>query len=138
VYQVGMELAEAELKGESITDFKFCMVVDPSYEDTTHVAILDYDKPICYLHEWTKAWHLDFATLVELADAVLQVKKRGGEKVAKPTEIFLVMEGGVVHEIVDLPLNINVTLIDYDTEDVEKERLEISPVDGELCVITKW
>jgi hypothetical protein len=55
VYQVGMELAEAELKGESITDFKFCMVVGPSYEDTTHVAILDYDKPICYLHEWTKA-----------------------------------------------------------------------------------
>lgn len=53
-------------------------------------------------------------------------------------EIFLVMEGGVVHEIVDLPDNINVTVIDYDTEGVEKERLEISPVDGELCVITKW
>ena len=48
------------------------------------------------------------------------------------------MEGGVVHEIVDLPDNINVTVIDYDTEGVEKDRLEISPVDGELCVITKW
>jgi predicted RNA-binding protein YlqC (UPF0109 family) len=48
------------------------------------------------------------------------------------------MEGGVVHEIVDLPDNINVTVIDYDTEGVEKERLEISPVDGELCVISKW
>ena len=56
----------------------------------------------------------------------------------KPLEIFVVMEGGVVHEIVDLPPNINVTVIDYDTEGVEKERLEISPVDGELCVITKW
>jgi len=56
----------------------------------------------------------------------------------KPVEIFLIMEGGVVHEIVDLPDNIHVTLIDYDTEGIEKERLEISPVDGELCVITKW
>jgi len=56
----------------------------------------------------------------------------------KPQEIFLIMEGGVVHEIVDLPDHIHVTLVDYDIEDVEKERLEISPVDGELCVITRW
>ena len=48
------------------------------------------------------------------------------------------MDGGVIHEIVDLPDNINVTVIDYDTEGVEKERLEISPVDGELCTINKW
>ena len=38
----------------------------------------------------------------------------------------------------DLPENINVTVLDYDTEGVEKERLEISPVNGELCVITNW
>jgi hypothetical protein len=40
--------------------------------------------------------------------------------------------------ICTLPDNINVTVIDYDTEGVEKDRLEISPVDGELCVITRW
>jgi hypothetical protein len=57
---------------------------------------------------------------------------------AKPVEIFVVMEGGVVQEIVNLPPDINVTVIDYDTEGVEKDRLEISPVDGELCVINKW
>ena len=56
----------------------------------------------------------------------------------KPVEIFVILEGGVVHEIVDLPDHINVTVIDYDTEGVEKDRLEISPVDGEACVITKW
>ena len=56
----------------------------------------------------------------------------------KPLEIFVIMEGGVVHEIVNLPPNINVTVIDYDTEGVERERLAISPVDGELCVINKW
>ena len=48
------------------------------------------------------------------------------------------MEGGVIHEIVNLPPNINVTVIDYDTEGVEEDRLEISPVDGELCTINKW
>jgi hypothetical protein len=133
-----MELAEDELKQRNFSSFKFCMVVDPSYEDTTHVAILDYDKPICYLHEWTKAWHLGFATLADLADAVLAVKKSLVEKVTKSTEISVVMEGGVVHEIVNLPPNINVAVLDYDTEGVEKERLEISPVDEELCVISKW
>jgi len=56
----------------------------------------------------------------------------------QPLEIFVVMEGGVVHEIVNLPPYINVTVIDYDTEGVEKERLAISPVDGEACVINKW
>jgi hypothetical protein len=65
-----------------------------------------------------------------------QTKKTVDE--IKPVEIFVIMEGGVVHEIVNLPPNINVTVIDYDTEGVEKDRLEISPVDGELCVITKW
>jgi hypothetical protein len=55
-----------------------------------------------------------------------------------PLEIFVVMEGGVVHEIVNLPPHINVTVIDYDTDGVEAERLAISPVDGEACVINKW
>lgn len=59
-------------------------------------------------------------------------------KTAPPLEIFILIEGGVVHEVVNLPPNINVVVIDYDTEGVEKERLEISPVDGELCVINRW
>jgi hypothetical protein len=56
----------------------------------------------------------------------------------KPLEIFVIMDGGLVHEIVNLPPNIIVTVLDYDIEGVEKERLEISPVDGELCTINKW
>ena len=38
-------------------EFGCVMVIEASYEDTTHVAVVDYDKPICYLHEWDKAWH---------------------------------------------------------------------------------
>jgi len=140
VYEIGMELAEADLKTKGMTDFSFCILVEPSYEDATHVAILDYNKPVCYLHEWTKAWHLGFPSLADLADAVLLVKRNVIEKVTafSKTEIFILVEGGVVHEVVGLPPNINVTVVDYDTEGVEKERLEISPVDGELCVINKW
>jgi hypothetical protein len=73
----------------------------------------------------------------KLAGALVRLKK-WVSRFQRKREIFLVMEGGVVHEIVDLPDNINVTVIDYDTEGVEKERLEISPIDGELCVINKW
>ena len=57
---------------------------------------------------------------------------------SKKREIFVILEGGLVHEITNLPPNINVTVVDYDTEGVENERLEISPVDGELCVINRW
>ena len=44
----------------------------------------------------------------------------------------------MVHEIINLPANISVTVIDYDIESVDDQRLQISPVDGELCVINKW
>ena len=68
----------------------------------------------------------------------LERLKKWVSRIQRKREVFVVMEGGVVHEIVDLPDNINVTVIDYDTEGVEKERIEISPVDGKLCVITRW
>ena len=73
----------------------------------------------------------------KVAGALMGLKK-WVSRFHRKREIFLVIEGGVVHEIVGLPDNINVTVIDYDTEGVEKERLEISPIDGELCVITRW
>ena len=138
VYEVGLELAEAELKQQNITDFSFCMVVDPSYEDATHVAIVDYHNPVCHLHEWIKPWNFTFSSLKDLADAVLNVRNHLVEKITKPIEIFVIMDGGLIHEIVNLPPNIIVTVLDYDIEGVEKERLEISPVDGELCTINKW
>jgi hypothetical protein len=140
VYEVGMELAEAELREKKITGFSFCLVTDPSCEEATHVAVLDYNKPVCYLHQWTKAWHLGFATLPELAGAVLRVKQQLVEKVAEFTrhDLFVIIEGGMVHEIVNLPPNLHVTVLDYDTEGVDREQLRISPIDGELCVINRW
>jgi hypothetical protein len=75
-----------------------------------------------------------------LVKAALAVKTRLVEKVTKSRkiEIFVILDGGLVQEIVNLPDNINVTVIDYDTEGADKEDLQISPVDGELCFISKW
>jgi hypothetical protein len=73
----------------------------------------------------------------KLAGALVRLKK-WVSRFQRKREIFVAMEGGVVHEIINLPDHIHVTVIDYDTEGVEKDRLEISPVDGELCVINRW
>ncbi len=68
----------------------------------------------------------------------LKTRLLGKVTKSRKREIFVIMEGGLVHEVLNLPPNLNVTVLDYDTEGVENERLEISPVDGELCVINKW
>lgn len=77
IYQTAIALAEVELNKrgfENRKHFKFCLVIDPSYEDSTHVLVVDYDKPISYLHEWSKAWHVGFENLATLAEAVLSTK----------------------------------------------------------------
>ena len=54
------------------------------------MAIVDYDRPICYLYEWSKAWHYNFANLAELAGAVLSAK------VVLVTELKVVVAEGSV------------------------------------------
>jgi hypothetical protein len=143
VYQMAMELAEAELKQKEFKDrqhFNFCLVIEPSYEDTTHVAVVDYDKPICYLHEWSKAWHFQFADLAELAKAVLAAKTALVNKVTEVNakEVLIVVEDGGVRNVVGLAPNIQVTIVDYDFEEEDRPYLKPSPIDGELCKLTRF
>ena len=143
IYGAAVELAKAELTRRQWKErehFNFRLVIDPS-GDTTQVAVIDCDKPTHYLYESSKAWHVGFETLAELAEAVLSAKAAlvaKVEKILKPKEIFVCIEGGVVHEMVNLPENLRVTVLDYDTQGVEKERIEPSPVDGQPCVINHW
>jgi hypothetical protein len=77
VYRTAIELAEAELtqKGfEKPEHFNFCLIIDASFEHATQLSIVDPEKPICYLYEWCKAWHFQFATLADLAKEVLSAK----------------------------------------------------------------
>jgi hypothetical protein len=76
----------------------------------------------------------------KLTETVQAVQKRIVKKIGKARrrEIFVIVEAGVVHEIINLPSHLHVTVIDYDVESVDEKRLEISPVDGELCFMHKW
>ena len=122
------------------TDFNFCLVIDPSFDADTHVVVFDYDRPVCYLHEWCEARTFAFASLSKLAKAVVSAKVTLVNQVTdlQKKEIFVLLEGGVVHSVVDVPPDMQLTTLDYDTEGVEKDRLEPSPVDGKLCVISRY
>ncbi len=88
VYQTALELAEAELKQrgfEPRKQFNFSLVIDSSYEHLTRIAIVDHDRPICYLHEWSKAWHFQFADLAQLARTVVSSKVALVNKVTELT-----------------------------------------------------
>jgi len=79
IYQPALEVAEMELKQQGFEhrkDFNFSLIIEPSYDGSTQVAIVDYDKPVCYLYEWSKAWHFHFVDLSELAQAVITEKNR--------------------------------------------------------------
>jgi excinuclease UvrABC helicase subunit UvrB len=78
--------------------------------------------------------------LKKLSNALLKWKRRLVQKIKKSRqrEIFVIMDGGLVQEVMDVPDNFTITVLDYDTEGVDREDLKISPVDGELCLIDRW
>jgi hypothetical protein len=143
VFEIAIELAEAELEKRGLkphTDFNFCLVIDPSFDADTHVVVFDYDRPVCYLHEWCEARDFSFSDVSKLAKAVLTAKDTLVQKVEQFTkkEIRILVEGGVVHEVLHVPPDIQVTILDYDTEGADEESLGISPVDGKLCAISRY
>jgi len=144
VYGTGLELAERELNRNGIRQFEaynFCVLIEPSTEDATHVVIVDYDRAVCYLHEWTKAWNFHFGSLAELADKVISVRNTLVEKVTslvQPREIFVVVEEGLVREVVGVSDNSRITVLDYDIEGTAPDELKPSPIDGQPCHIRRF
>jgi len=43
-----------------------------------------------------------------------------------------------VREVVGLPPNTQVTIVDYDVEDEDEQYLAPSPIDGQMCRLTKF
>jgi hypothetical protein len=80
VYYSACELAEEEVRHKGFRKqhgFFFCLVVDASYLDATHVAVVDYDpekRPFCYFLEYRKAKCLHFETLQAIAAEVLRAR----------------------------------------------------------------
>jgi len=54
------------------------------------------------------------------------------------TPILVIVQGGLVQDVVNIPSGLTVQVIDYDTEGEEDERLEISPVDGHVCCLSTF
>ena len=59
-------------------------------------------------------------------------------EVVNPQPILVVVECGIFKEAHDIPRGFEVHCLDYDVEHLPPERLEISPIDGEACTITKF
>ena len=57
---------------------------------------------------------------------------------ARAAEVFVVLQGGLVQKVVALPAHIRLTVIDYDTEGVDDERLEKSPLSGKPCCLARY
>jgi hypothetical protein len=144
VFQTGMEMAERKLNQQGIRQFEvfsFCLLIQPSFDDATHIVIVDYQLPVCYIHEWTKAWNCHFGSLTELADAVLKVRNTLVEKVIampKPKEVYVVLEGGLVREVIGADDKAVITIVDYDIEGADPCEIQPSPLDGERCCITRF
>ena len=74
--------------------------------------------------------------IIERLKRLARAGRKKHTKSGKP-QIFVLVEQGVVREIVNLPDSFDVTVIDYDTEGIALHELDISPVDGELCYMTR-
>lgn len=141
LYHAGITLAETSLNRQGkkpAQDFNFLLVVETDIHDTTHVVITDWDSPCRYLHEWTDAMDFQFADLNAIAAKVLAVRNTLVNEVVNPQPILVVVECGIFKEAHDIPRGFVVHGLDYDVEHLPPDRLEISPIDGEACTITKF
>jgi hypothetical protein len=142
LYTPAMMAAEVELERRGITlkdDSALELIIDASSDDRTHVAIIEFGHPVCYEHHWSKAWKFHFAELKDLAREFLRIKEnlvaRALEYHRQHHTIHVVVAGGLVQDIKDIPAGIEVKVVDYDIETADDFDLQISPLDGAACSI---
>ena len=147
VYDAGLELAEQELKqpgASPVADFSFCLILAARRDDRTEVAVLDDQQPVCYLHEQVKAWQFHFASLAELADEVVRVRDHLVHQVrrwcrpGRPGQLCVVVEGGLVTDVVGISSGLEVLVLDYDVEGADEAELDASPLDGKPCHLQRF
>jgi hypothetical protein len=81
IHYVAAEMAEEELRAEGYwaesEALGLRLVIDASYEDTSHMLVVDWYpdlRPFCYYSREVNAWHFVFAQLADLADEVLRIR----------------------------------------------------------------
>lgn len=72
--------------------------------------------------------------LNELCNEIKEVTQSLTE--APYEEITIYMEGGVIHDIMDIPEGIKVKVVDWDVDGVEEERL--TKLEGGMALVSEW
>ena len=74
IFHAACEIIERRWRQAGRENHLLVVVIDPSYEDATHVAVCDYKSPgRCYFQGYYKAWSYTFESLSEIADEVLRL-----------------------------------------------------------------
>ncbi len=124
------------------------VVVEPSYEDASYIVVLAHQQAenqhrAFLMDQWSKAWHVRFANLHELAQALLTIRQKVEQSVGEavlgyrliktitdvmghavdtpsepvskaPARVTIEVHGGVA-TVIDKSPGIEVEIIDFDT-----------------------
>ena len=52
--------------------------------------------------------------------------------------IYVTMDGGLVQNVTNIPAGIEVVVIEYDVEPKDADRMDVTPLNGELCCLTSY
>jgi len=73
IFHAACEIVERRWRQAGRENDLLVVVIDPSYEDATHIAVCDYKSAgRCYFHGHYKAWSYAFESLSEIADETLR------------------------------------------------------------------
>lgn len=138
IHDAARRLAEARLAQFPGCAPRLRVLVETDAQDLTRVVVFDEVTDRLLFHENNDAAEFQFADLRAIATKVLAVRDALVAAVRRERIIHVVVQGGAVQEVTDLPGGIGVQVVDYDVDRVEREHVTRSPLDGEQCVLTKF
>jgi len=138
LHDAARRLAEARLAQFPGRAPRLRVLVETDAQDHTRVVVFDEDSHRLLFHEDGDAAEFQFADLRAVATKVLAVHDALVAAVRRERIIHVVVQGGVVQEVTDVPPGIGVQVLDYDVDRAECEHVTRSPLDGEPCVLTRF
>jgi len=138
IHDAARRLAEARLAQLPGRLPRLRVLVETDAQDLTRVVVFDEDSQRLLFHEDGDAAEFQFADLRAIAGKVLAVRDALVAAARRERIIHVVVQGGVVQEVTDVPPGIGVQVVDYDVDRAEREHVTRSPLDGEPCVLTKF
>ncbi len=138
IHDAARRLAEARLAQFPGWRPRLRVLVETDAHDLTRVVVFDEDSLRLLFHENNDTTEFQLAGLRAIAGKVLAVRDALVTAARRERVIHVVVQGGVVQEVTDVPPGIGVQVVDYDVDQAEREHVTRSPLDGEPCVLTKF